>query len=138
MIRKYSDLKGIESFEDRFKYLQLFGQVGRDTFGFERFLNQIFYKTPEWKKVRQEVILRDAACDLAIQGREIQGRFIVIHHMNPITKEDILERSDLLLNPEYLICCSDTTHKAIHYGNQDLLIRDPVIRRPNDTSPWRV
>jgi len=138
MIRKYSDLKGIESFEDRFKYLQLFGQVGRDTFGFERFLNQIFYKTPEWKKVRQEVILRDAACDLAIQGREIQGRFIVIHHMNPITKEDILERSDLLLNPEYLICCSDMTHKAIHYGNQDLLIRDPVIRRPNDTSPWRV
>ena len=138
MIRKYSDLKGIESFEDRFKYLQLFGQVGRDTFGFERCLNQIFYKTPEWKKVRQEVILRDAACDLAIQGREIQGRFIVIHHMNPITKEDILERSDLLLNPEYLICCSDMTHKAIHYGNQDLLIRDPVIRRPNDTSPWRV
>ena len=138
MIRKYSDLKGIESFEDRFKYLQLFGQVGRDTFGFERYLNQIFYKTQEWKKVRQEVILRDAACDLAILGREIQGRFIVIHHMNPITKEDILERSDLLLNPEYLICCSDMTHKAIHYGNQDLLIRDPVIRRPNDTSPWRV
>ena len=138
MIRKYSDLKGIESFEDRFKYLQLFGQVGRDTFGFERYLNQIFYKTPEWKKVRQEVILRDAACDLAIQGREIQGRFIVIHHINPITKEDILERSDLLLNPEYLICCSDMTHKAIHYGDQDLLIRDPVIRRPNDTSPWRV
>ena len=137
MIRRYSDLKAIQTFEDRFKYLQMFGNVGRETFGFERYLNQMFYRTPEWKAVRREVILRDKGCDLAMPDREIQDRFIVIHHMNPITKNDILERSEFLLNPEYLICCTDLTHKAIHYGNQDLLIKDPIIRLPNDTIPWR-
>lgn len=138
MIRKYSDLIAIESFEDRFKYLQLFGNVGKETFGFERYLNQFFYRIPEWKEVRRKVIIRDNGCDLAIPDREIHDRFIVVHHMNPITKEDILNRSEFLLNPEYLICCSEMTHKAIHYGNEDLLIKDPIVRRPNDTSPWRV
>lgn len=137
MIRRYTDLRAIPTFEERFKYLQMFGSVGRETFGFERYLNQMFYRTPEWKRVRREVILRDNGCDLGMPDREIQDRFIVIHHMNPITKDDILERSEFLLDPEYLICCTDLTHKAIHYGNEDLLIKDPIIRSPNDTTPWR-
>lgn len=137
MIRRYTDLRAIPTFEERFKYLQMFGSVGRETFGFERYLNQMFYRTPEWKRVRREVILRDNGCDLGMPDREIQDRFIVIHHMNPITKDDILERSEFLLDPEYLICCTDLTHKAIHYGNEDLLIKDPIIRLPNDTTPWR-
>lgn len=136
-IRTYSELVLLPTYEERFRYLRLDGEVGRDTFGFDRYLNQIFYKSSEWKSIRDQVIIRDNGCDLGVDGREIYGR-ILIHHMNPITKEDVLNRTDLLLNPEYLICTSKLTHDAIHYGDEDLLIKDPVIRRPNDTCPWRL
>ena len=135
-IRTYSELMTLSTYEDRFRYLKLDGSVGKDTFGFDRWLNQVFYRSPEWKRLRDEVIIRDQGCDLGILDREIFGR-ILIHHMNPISKEDILERTDLLLNPEYLICTSKRTHDAIHYGDEDLLIKDPVVRRPNDTCPWK-
>lgn len=135
-IRTYSELMAFSTYEERFRYLKLDGEVGKDTFGFDRWLNQVFYKSPEWKSVRNHIILRDMGCDLAIPDREIYGR-ILIHHMNPITKEDVLNRTDLLLNPEYLICTSKLTHDAIHYGDEDLLIKDPVVRRPNDTCPWK-
>ena len=135
-IRTYSELIILATFEERYRYLRLNGRVGEDTFGFDRWLNQRFYKDPEWLRVRDEVIVRDNGCDLAIPGREIHSR-ILIHHMNPITKEDILQRSRYLLDPEYLICTIKNTHDAIHYGDEDLLIKAPVERAPNDTCPWR-
>lgn len=135
-MRTYSELIRIPTFEERFKYLQLHGRVGEDTFGFDRYLNQMFYQSREWHDIKREVILRDEGCDLAIRGREIQSR-LFIHHMNPITQQDIIDRSDFLLNPEYLICVSKQTHDAIHYGDERSIIRDYVPRRPNDTIPWR-
>lgn len=135
-IRTYSELITLPTFEERFKYLQLNGRVGEETFGFDRYLNQVFYRSDEWRRIRDEVILRDNGCDLGVEGREIHGR-ILIHHMNPITKEDILKRSDYLLNPEYLICTVKSTHDAIHYGDENLLIKGPVERHKNDTCPWR-
>lgn len=135
-IRTYSELITLPTFEERYRYLRLNGRVGEDTFGFDRWLNQRFYKDPEWLRVRDEVIVRDNGCDLAIPGREIHSR-ILIHHMNPITKEDILQRSRYILDPEYLICTIKNTHDAIHYGDEDLLIKAPVERAPNDTCPWR-
>lgn len=137
IIRTYSELITLPTFEERFRYLQLNGRVGEDTFGFDRYLNQEFYqRSQEWKRVRDFVILRDNGCDLAIDDREIMGK-ILVHHMNPITKEDILQRSEFLLNPEYLICTMKSTHDAIHYGDESLLIKDHVERRPNDTCLWR-
>lgn len=136
MIRTYSELMSLPTFEERYRYLRIGGKVGEDTFGFDRYLNQIFYKSKEWEKVRNEVIVRDCGCDLGMLDREIFGR-IYIHHMNPITKEDILSRSDYLLNPEYLICTSKLTHDAIHYGDENLLITAPIERRKNDTCPWK-
>lgn len=137
IIRTYSELITLPTFEERFRYLQLNGRVGEDTFGFDRYLNQEFYqRSQEWKRVRDFVILRDNGCDLAIDDREIMGK-ILVHHMNPITKEDILRRSEILLNPEYLICTMKSTHDAIHYGDEGLLIKDHVERRPNDTCLWR-
>ena len=135
-IRTYSELITLPTFEERYRYLRLGGRVGEVTFGFDRWLNQVFYKSDEWLSVRNEVIIRDGACDLGIPGREIESR-ILIHHMNPITKKDILDRSDFLLNPEYLICTIKNTHDAIHYGDESLLIKDPIVRRKNDTCPWR-
>lgn len=135
-LRTYSDLKQLRTFEERYEYLKLDGQVGADTFGFDRYLNQVFYKSPEWRSVRNEVIVRDNGCDLGIEGREIHTK-ILVHHMNPISKEDILERSDILLNPEYLITTVKRTHDAIHYGDADTLIKDPIERTANDTCPWR-
>lgn len=135
-LRTYSDLKQLKTFEERYEYLKLDGQVGADTFGFDRYLNQVFYKSPEWRSVRNEVIVRDNGCDLGIEGREIHTK-ILVHHMNPISKEDILERSDILLNPEYLITTVKRTHDAIHYGDADTLIKDPIERTANDTCPWR-
>lgn len=135
-IKTYSELIQLDSFEDRYRYLRLDGEVGKETFGFDRYLNQIFYKSPEWKAIRDEIIIRDNGCDLAMLGYEIRGR-ILIHHMNPITKRDILERSDLLLNPEYLICVTKRTHDAIHYGDENLLMTGPIERTKNDTCPWR-
>lgn len=137
MIRTYSELSRLKSFKERFEYLRLNGKVGEETFGFDRYLNQIFYKSPEWRSVRDFVILRDNGCDLGVEGYEIQGRGILIHHMNPITMEDILQRSDFLLNPEYLITTVGTTHNAIHYGNDSLLATAPIERTKYDTCPWR-
>ena len=136
IIKSYSDLIQIPTFEERFKYLQLSGSVGKETFGFDRYLNQNFYRSVEWKRIRDEVIVRDNGCDLGIADRPIAGK-ILIHHINPITDKDIVNATNILLNPEYLICVSHMTHNAIHYGNEDLLIKDPVIRTKNDTCPWK-
>ena len=136
-IRTYEELSKLKTFEERYEYLKLDGSVGEETFGFDRYLNQKFYKyDPDWKKVRDEVIFRDNGCDLGIEGREING-LILVHHMNPITKDDILNRSQYLLNPNYLITTIKSTHNAIHYGSSDLLMKDPVVRSKNDTCPWR-
>lgn len=126
----------LPTFEERFRYLQLDGKVGQDTFGFDRYLNQIFYNSDEWKDIRDFVIVRDHGCDLGILDREIRGR-ILVHHMNPISKEDILKRSKFLLDPEFLISAIKNTHDAIHYGDESLLITAPIIRTKNDTCPWR-
>lgn len=137
MIKTYSELITLPTFEERYRYLKLNGRVGEETFGFDRYLNQRFYqKDPEWLKVRDYVIIRDNGCDLGIEGREIKGN-IIVHHMNPITQRDILQRSKYLLDPEYLISTVKLTHDAIHYGDENILIKDPVIRRRNDTCPWR-
>lgn len=135
-IRTYSELITLPTFKERYEYLRLGGRVGEDTFGFDRYLNQAFYKSEEWRSIRDYVITRDNGCDLGMEGHEIFGR-ILIHHMNPIRKEDIINRSDILLNPEYLICTIKNTHDAIHYGDESLLVIAPVERRKNDTCPWR-
>lgn len=135
-IRTYSELSKLTTFEERYRYLRLGGRVGEETFGFDRWINQMFYKDPEWLKIRDEVIIRDNGCDLGIEGREIYSR-IIVHHMNPITKADILDRSEFLLDPEYLICTVKNTHDAIHYGDENLLITLPMERSANDTCPWR-
>lgn len=136
IIRTYSELITIPTFEERYRYLRLGGRVGEETFGFDRYINQAFYKSKEWQSIRDYVITRDMGCDLAMEGREIPGR-ILIHHMNPITVEDIVNKSDYLLDPEYLICTLKATHDAIHYGDESLLMTGPIERRPNDTCPWR-
>lgn len=136
-IRTYTELSRLNTYEERYDYLRLGGQVGKDTFGFDRYLNQIFYKSPEYLEARRFVIVRDNGCDLGIEGHEINGQRIIVHHMNPITKEDILERSEFLLNPEYMICTIDRTHNAIHYGDSRLLIDKPQERFAGDTCPWR-
>ena len=125
-----------QTFLDRYRYLKIGGKVGEETFGIDRYLNQQFYKSKEWRKIRDEVIIRDGACDLGIPDREISSR-IIIHHINPITKYDILNKTEFLLNPEYLICCLKTTHSAIHYGDESLLFTGLVERSPNDTCPWK-
>lgn len=135
-IRRYSELILLPSFEERFEYLKLGSKVGADTFGFDRWQNQAFYNSPEWKRVRDKVIIRDNGCDLGIVDREI-GRHVIIHHMNPITVEDIRLGTNILLNPEFLICVSHETHNAIHYGDADLLPKDFIPRLPNDTCPWK-
>lgn len=136
-IKTYSDLQQLKTFEERYEYLKLHGQVGSDTFGFDRYLNQRFYKSKEWKNVRDKVIVRDGACDLGISGMEIKGP-VLIHHMNPIDIEDVTESTDFLLNPDYLVCVSRDTHNAIHYGKSDYAkSKNIVIRTPNDTCPWK-
>ena len=135
-IRTYSELITFPTFEERYQYLRLNGSVGRETFGFDRYMNQFFYRSPEWKKVRNEVIARDNGCDLGVEGREIFDR-VLIHHMNPISPEDIRDRSDLLLNPEFLITTVHNTHQAIHYGDESLLILSPIQRARHDTCPWK-
>lgn len=135
-IRTYSELVTFPTFKERYKYLKLAGNVGEDTFGFDRYLNQAFYKSKEWLDIRNYVIVRDHGCDLGLDGYEIHGR-ILIHHMNPITKADILQRSEFLLDPEYLITTVKRTHDAIHYGDDSLLMDAPVERTRNDTCPWR-
>lgn len=136
-IRTYSELSKLSTFEERYEYLKLDGIIGEETFGFDRYLNQKFYqRDPEWLRVRDFVIIRDLGCDLGIEGREIHGP-IIVHHMNPITKEDLINRTEFLLDPEYLICTVKRTHDAIHYGDENLLMKGPVERIKNDTCPWR-
>lgn len=136
IIRTYNELMLLPTFKERFEYLKLSGRVGEETFGFDRWLNQKFYRSAEWKHLRDLVIIRDNGCDLGIEGREIYGK-ILIHHMNPITKKDILDRTDLLLNPKYLISVTKQTHDAIHYSDESILMNDPIARSKNDTCPWR-
>ena len=136
MIRTYEELSRLKTFEERFEYLKLNGEVGKDTFGFDRIFNQIFYKSKEWRSVRNQVIIRDNGCDLGSEGHDIYGK-IIIHHMNPISIKDIETNSEFLLNPDYLICTSHQTHNAIHYGDESLLFQAPVERYMNDTCPWR-
>lgn len=135
-IKTYSELIKLPTFLDRYRYLRLDGRVGKDTFGFDRYMNQIFYRSQRWKAVRDHVIIRDNGCDLGIEGHEIYGR-VLIHHMNPISMEDIEKESEFLLDPEFLISTIHNTHNAIHYGDESLLITAPVERRRNDTCPWR-
>ncbi len=135
-IKTYSELSKLATFEERYRYLRLNGFVGKETFGFDRYLNQVFYKSSKWRSIRDFVIVRDNGCDLGIEGHKIYGR-IIIHHMNPITIQDITQQSEFLLNPEFLISTIHETHNAIHYGDSNLLIREPVKRYQNDTCPWR-
>ena len=135
-IRTYSELITIPTFEERFEYLQLKGSVGKDTFGYDRHLNQVLYRSPEWKRLRNQIIIRDGGCDLACDGYDIYGK-VLIHHLNPITVEDVLARSRKVFDPENLVCVSHNTHNAIHYGDMDLLVTGPIIRTKNDTCPWR-
>ena len=137
IIRTYREVSQLRTFEERYEYLKLSSIIGDKTFGFERYLNQGFYRSPEWKRVRREVILRDNGCDLGVDGREIVDH-IEIHHITPISLEDFENGSPLLLDLNNLICTSPSTHKAIHYGESNLITpSEPTIRRPNDTCPWR-
>ena len=137
-IRTYTELSKLATFEERYQYLRLGGKVGEDTFGFDRYLNQDFYVSKEWRRARRIVITRDLGCDLGIPDREIEaGIPIIVHHMNPLTIEDVLRRSKFLLDPEYLISTIDNTHRAIHYSDESLLIGTFVERSPNDTCPWK-
>ena len=135
--KTYSELIALPTFEERYEYLRLNGRVGEDTFGFDRYLNQNFYRSAEWRRIRDRVIVRDNGCDLAIDDRIIYGK-ILIHHMNPITDKDLFNLSDILLDPEYLICVSHNTHNAIHYGDGERLVKDPIVRTKNDTCPWKL
>lgn len=137
-MRTYTELQKLKTFEERFEYLKLNGVVGDRTFGGSRWVNQIFYQQiPEWKEARRKVIVRDLGCELGLADYPIQGR-IIVHHMNPISKEDISERSEIVLDPEYLICVSQLTHDAIHYGDADLLPKKYEERKPGDTCPWKI
>lgn len=136
MNRCYSELIQLPTFKERYEYLRLGGLVGQDTFGFDRYLNQKFYRSPEWKRVRRDVIIRDEGRDLAMEGYEL-GNNIFVHHMNPISVQDLENVSDWVLNPEFLVCVSKQTHDAIHFGDASLLPKLPVERTPNDMCPWK-
>lgn len=136
-IRSYTELSRLTTFEERYQYLRLNGSVGKETFGFDRYLNQVFYqRSQKWKSIRDRVILRDLGCDLGVEGFEIYGK-VLVHHMNPITLYDLEHETEFLLDPEFLICTTHNTHNAIHYGDESLLITAPVERRPYDTCPWK-
>lgn len=136
IIRTYSELIQLPTFEERYEYLRLDGKIGVDTFGFDRWLNQVYYHSRKWKRIRDEIFVRDNGCDLGIEGHEIYDRFMV-HHMNPINVSDIIDMTDYLTNPEYLITTIHNTHNAIHYGDKNLLITAPIERTKYDTCPWR-
>ena len=136
-IKTYSNLIQISSFIERYRYLRLGGKAGEITFGNERYLNQLLYRSPEWKRFRRDIILRDNGCDLGLDGYSIPGR-IIIHHINPITIEDVYERSPAIFDENNVVCVSSRTHNAIHYGDEELLMIDDLVeRKPNDTIPWR-
>lgn len=135
--RTYTELSKLKTFDERFKYLLLHGKIGIESFGYDRYLNQIFYKSPQWKKLRDQIILRDNGSDLGLMDYPILGR-VMIHHLNPITVDDVLDGNPDVFNPEYLICVSHKTHNAIHYGIDDYIKEYKIVeRRPNDTIPWR-
>ena len=137
IIKSYSELIKIPTYKERFEYLRLNGIVGKDTFGYDRYLNQAFYNSPEWRRFRRDIIIRDNGCDLACEGYEIRGK-IILHHINPITQDDLISRRrDVLFDPENIICVTHNTHNAIHYGDANLLIIGPVERTANDTCPWK-
>mgnify|MGYP001657807897 FL=1 len=138
MIRTYDELMSFKTYEERIRYLRVKQKVAKETFGPNRYLNQAFYKSPEWLSIRNRVIIRDLGCDLGLEGYEINDEPVYIHHMNPITEEDIINRSEFLLNPKYLICVTKATHDLIHYGS-DILLQSSIIqeRRENDTCPWK-
>lgn len=135
-IRTYSELILIPTFEERFEYLKLEGSVGLETFGYDRYLNQVLYRSTEWKRFRRDMIIRDCGLDLACDGYEIVGK-IMLHHINPITVEDVIKRHSNIFDPDNVVCTSMNTHNAIHYGDAELLITDPIVRTKNDTCPWR-
>jgi len=134
-IRRYSELKQLKTFKERFDYLKLSGVVGESTFGFDRYLNQYLYHSPEWKKVRNEVIVRDDGCDMGLE--DYPANQIIVHHMNPLSIEDVENRDEQIFDPEFLICVSLSTHNAIHFGDETLLPKLPVERKPGDMCPWR-
>lgn len=133
--RRYSELIRIPSFEGRYEYLRLYGTVGQDTFGFDRYINQGFYTSREWKSARQEVLVRDDGCDLGVPGHEINGP-VLVHHINPMVVDDITHAEDWIVDPEYLITTTPRTHNAIHYGDAKLLLPPYVARQPGDTKLW--
>lgn len=135
--KSYFELSRLPTFEERFEYLKLDGQVAHSIFGGHRYLNQAFYQSDAWRKVRRQVILRDNGCDLGMEGREINSKLLV-HHINPITPEDLIEGNPDVLDPNNLVCVSENTHQMLHYGNAEgLEQREPVVRKPNDTCPWK-
>ena len=136
MLRSYSELSRLRTFDERFRYLLLAGSIGVETFGFDRYVNQRLYRSEEWKHVRNIVIARDNGCDLGIEGRDINGR-VYVHHMNPMNLEQINDHMDLILDPEYLVCVTFATHNAIHYGDESYITLAPVERQPNDMCPWK-
>ena len=138
IIKRYSELIRLPTAEERFQYLKLQGSVGESTFGFDRYMNQRFYISKEWRDFRRDMIIRDNGCDMALPDREIpKGAILILHHINPLTLEDIEEQGEALFDPENVICVSDRTHNAIHFGDISLLARGPIERRPYDTCPWR-
>lgn len=136
MIKTYSELIAFPTYEERFRYLQLKGAVGKDTFGYDRYLNQILYNSQEWKRFRDKIIIRDNGCDLACEGYDIHGR-ILVHHINPIRVDDVVNRNSIVFDPENVVCVTHNTHNAIHYGDESLLVLAPVDRTKNDTCPWK-
>lgn len=137
LIKRYSELIEIPTFMERYEYLKLNGSVAEDTFGSRRYLNQMLYTSSDWRNFRRDIIVRDMGCDLGIEEHEIRSELIIIHHMNPITIEDVINKSPIIFDPENVICTTDNTHKAIHYGESNLLIDTPITRTKNDTCPWR-
>ncbi len=136
MARTYHELSQLPTIQERYQYLRLSGVVGQDTFGFDRYLNQIFYKSPLWLSVRRKILIRDDGCEMGLSGYPIGGK-IIVHHINPIVEQDILDESEDLVNPDYLVCVSHQVHMAIHYGDERLLPKDPIVRTPYDTCPWK-
>lgn len=138
IIKRYSEVIKLPTAEERFNYLKLYGIVGESTFGYDRYLNQAFYTSKEWRRFRSEMILRDHGCDMALKDRDIpEGAILVLHHINPLTLEDVENEGEALFDPENVICVSERTHKAIHFGDISMLETGPVVRRPNDTCPWK-
>lgn len=134
--RTYSEMMSFDTFEDRYEYLKVTSSVGLPTFGSSRYMNQMFYRSPEWKRTRDSIILRDNGCDLAVEDRIILSK-ILIHHLNPITEDDVRLRNYVVFDPENLVCVSFNTHQAIHYSNSTILVHDPIVRTKNDTIPWK-